>query len=126
MEGCCFDMYESFNTAIDIGLNLDEIIVTGGPSKSSLWCQIMSDVTNRKIVTVDIPEAAPFGDAILAGVGTKVFKSFNYVANKYIKIKRIYKPIIENHNLYERLFKIYKEIYNANIEIFDSIAEIFF
>jgi xylulokinase len=124
MEGCCYDMYESLKVSLDIGLQIDEIIVTGGPSKSDLWCQIMADVMNKTIVVVNAPEAAPFGDAILAGVGTGVFESFEDVAEKFITRVKNYEPIEKNHRMYEEMFKVYQGIYSSTIELFEQLDSI--
>ncbi|MDR9757111.1 MAG: FGGY family carbohydrate kinase [Thermoanaerobacterales bacterium] len=121
MEGTSFDMYESLNVLIDTGLEINDIIVTGGPSNSDLWCQIIADVMNRRIVVVHAPEAAAFGDAILTGVGTGVFESFEEVAEKYIKVKRTHEPNPKNHELYQELYEIYKDIYKANFSIFERL-----
>ncbi len=124
MEGCSYDMYQSLKSSLNMGLNVDEIIATGGPSKSDMWCQIMADVTNRKIITVNAPEAAPFGDAILAGVGSGIFKNFEEVAEKAIKTDRVFEPNSANHNMYEELFAIYENIYKSTLKDFDKLMEV--
>ena len=124
MEGCAYDMYQSLSSSLNLGLNVEEIIATGGPSKSSLWCQIMADVTGRRIVTVTAPEASPFGDAVIAGVGTGIFKSLEAAAERAIRIDRVYEPNEKNHALYQELFKIYEEVYDALYEKFDRLAAV--
>jgi len=124
MEGCCFDGYQSLKSALDIGLEIDEIIATGGPSKSNLWCQILADVTNVKIKTVNAPEASPFGDAILAGVGVGIFKDFKEAADKAIKVENIFKPNSSNHQIYEELFGLYEEIYQSSMGCYSKASEI--
>ncbi|MBC8387404.1 MAG: hypothetical protein H8E13_05065 [Actinobacteria bacterium] len=124
MEGCCFDGYQSLKSALNIGLKVDEIIATGGPSKSNLWCQILADVTNIKIKTVNAPEASPFGDSILAGVGVGMFKDFEEVAKKAIKVEKVYNPDNRNHQMYEELFEIYQDIYQSLLDCFDKISAV--
>lgn len=124
MEGCCFDGYQSLKSAMDLGIEVEEIIATGGPSKSNLWCQILADVTNVKIKTVNAPEASPFGDAIIAGVGVGLFKDFEEVANKAIKVKDEFKPDSNNHSIYQELFGLYEEIYESLIKSFERSAKI--
>jgi xylulokinase len=124
MEGCCYDMYESLKISLDLGLNIDEIIVTGGPSKSDLWCQIMSDVTNKRISVVNAPEAAPFGDAILAGVGTGVFKGFEDVSEKYISKEKLYEPVYKNHLFYKEIFEIYQSTYSCLTDQFKKLERV--
>lgn len=124
MEGCSFDMYESLEQIMGLGLTLDEIVVTGGPSKSATWCQILADVTGRQIVTVNAPEAAPFGDAILAGVGVGIFRSFEDVARTNITRNRAFVPDSHNHVLYQQMFQVYKELYERTKPCFEVLANL--
>ena len=124
MEGCSYDMYQSLKSSLNMGLNVDEIIATGGPSKSNMWCQIMADITNRKIKTVTAPEAAPFGDAILAGVGTGLFADFEDFLDRAIKVDRVFEPNEKNHSIYEELFALYEDIYENTLKDFDRLLEL--
>jgi len=51
-------------------LETSEIRAMGGGATSPLWCQIKSDMTGKKLVTLKNKETACLGGAILAGVGT--------------------------------------------------------
>ena len=124
MEGATYNMYETLKCATDLGINLNEILTNGGPTKSPLWCQIISDVTNTKIVTIESPEGSPFGDAILAGVGVNLFKNFDEVVKKFIKRGKVYEPTSKNHDIYRELFKIYKEVYESLIPSFNKISNL--
>ena len=93
IEGCVFDNYQSLKVILDMGIKIDEIIFVGGPSNSDVWCQAVADVTNRKVITVSAPEASTLGNAILAGVGVGIFKSFEEAAEKIIKTRKIYQPV---------------------------------
>jgi xylulokinase len=124
MEGCSYDMYQSLKSSLNLGIKVNEIIATGGPSKSNLWCQIMADVTNTKIVTVTAPEAAPFGDAVIAGIGTGLFPSFESATEKAIKVDRVFQPNERNHRLYEELFGVYEEVYDSLYDKFAKLGKI--
>lgn len=54
--------------ARDMG-GCDKLYVFGGGSKSSIWCQILADVSGCLIVSLDTPETASLGAAILASKG---------------------------------------------------------
>jgi xylulokinase len=110
MEGTIFNMYENLKTALDLNIKIDEIITNGGPTRCSLWCQIISDITNKKVLTLSSPEGSLFGNIILAGVGSELFESFDDIIERFVVKGRVFEPNEKNHNLYERLFKIYKDI----------------
>ena len=95
-------------------LNLDatEIRAMGGGATSPLWCQMKSDMTGKKLVTLKNTETACLGGAILAGVGTGVFASVEDACAK-IEIGKAYTPTGADYTeCYER-FKKYDEILNV-------------
>ncbi len=47
----------------------DKLYVFGGGSKSEIWCQILADVSGKRIVSLNTPETASLGAAILASGG---------------------------------------------------------
>ena len=50
-----------------------QVRVSGGGAKSPLWRQILADVMNAEMVTVNTTEGAAYGAALLAGVGAGVW-----------------------------------------------------
>lgn len=124
MEGCAYAAYQSLKNILDLGVQVDEIIVTGGPSKSTLWCQIMADIFGRKLVTVTAPDASPFGSAILAGVGVGMFSSFDEVAQRTSKPERVYEPTAALAPMYMDLFALYEQTYQSLLPSFDELARI--
>ena len=124
MEGCTFNMYETIKSASNIGITLDEIIASGGPTNSELWCQIIADVTNTKVITINTPEATPLGNAILVGVGEGLFEGFEQVVDQFIKREKVYQPDAGRHELYEEFFTLYDKIYQSLIPRFKDHAEL--
>ena len=47
----------------------DKLYVFGGGSKSKIWCQILANVSGCRIVSLNTPETASLGAAILASCG---------------------------------------------------------
>ena len=121
MEGAVFNMYETIKEISSLGVELDLITTSGGPSKSGIWCQIMSDITGKKIKSIDIPEATAIGSALLGGVGSRLFKSFDEINKNYEKKARYFNPNMDIHHTYEKLFDIYNSIYEGSTAAFDKL-----
>lgn len=70
MEGVAFGLRDSFELiqASEAGREITQIRVSGGGAKSPLWRQILADVLNMSLVSVEAPEGAAYGAALLAGV----------------------------------------------------------
>ncbi|MCL6088275.1 MAG: FGGY family carbohydrate kinase [Actinobacteria bacterium] len=124
IEGCVFDSYQSLKVILDMGIKIDEIIFVGGPSNSETWCQVVSDVTNRKVITVNVPEAATLGNAVLAGVGVGIYKSFEEAIDKIIRVRKIYHPNENNHKIYTELYPLFIQIYEESLESFEKLAKV--
>jgi len=88
-------------------------IISGG-AKSDIWCQIVADITNRTIRRVAQPQqAGARGIALLASMTLGYIESFGDI-KKYIKIDRDFQPNPANRNLYDTLFREFKNIYKQN------------
>lgn len=95
-----------------LGLDVHEIRAMGGGAMSPLWCQMKSDMTGEKLVTLKNKETACLGGAILAGVATGVFKSV-VDACDLIEIDKTYEPKGADYSdCYER-FLNYDKILNV-------------
>lgn len=77
-EGCSFWLALNVDTFERIvGDRIEQVVAVGGGSRSDLWLTIKSALLQRPIDVPDVPEAAAFGAALVAGmavgaVGTSV------------------------------------------------------
>ena len=95
-----------------LGLDIDEIRAMGGGANSPLWCQMMADMTDKRLVTLKNKETACLGTAILAGVGIGAFDSVEAAA-KSIELDRAFEALGTDYTeCYER-YKYYDNILNV-------------
>ncbi len=96
---------------------LQSLNMIGGGAQSDIWCQIYADVLNREIRQVSNPiQANARGAAFIASVGLGHI-TFEEIPN-IIQISKVYKPIPENRELYDTLFKEYLSIYKTNKDFY--------
>lgn len=113
-EGIAFNTRWAMETLEHLYSRVDELNIIGGGAKSDIWCQIMADITNRKINRVKDPQqAGAKGMALLASMTLGYIKSYHDIKN-YIKIDRAFQPNPDNRKLYDRLFKEFKNVYKQN------------
>lgn len=96
-----------------------EIVFAGGASKSPLWCQIVSDVLGLPVKVPVIKEATALGAAILAGCGVGVYDDVSSAAKMLVKWEKTYEPDMKAHELYSKMYKKWREIYAAQLELCD-------
>lgn len=107
LEGIAYQIRSNMDTMEQTIGRMDGAIVFGGGSASSLWCQMIADITGRGVSTMHTPQTACVGAAILAGMGCGIFKSAEE-ARFHISVKDVYRPR-------EHMIKPYEERYQEYI-----------
>ncbi|MDF2614593.1 MAG: xylB [Clostridia bacterium] len=124
MEAVAYALYDSFKLVQEAGIKINyPIVCNEGGAKSKLWRGIITDVFNVPTVMVKSRVGAPFGDAILAGVGVGIFKDFSIAKEKAEYVDRM-EPNLENHKKYMECFAIYKNLYDHLKGDFKDLAKI--
>ncbi len=104
---------------------IDEVIVTGGGSKSDLMMQISADVLGIDTIRPKHSETSGLGSAILTAVGTGIWDSYDVALEKMTERGERFEPIADNVILYEQLYSdVYRRIYPQLGRIFNSIKRI--
>lgn len=84
--------------------------LVGGGASSQLWVHILADITGIPMQCMDNNVEAPIGDAFLSGYATGLFNDFEDISN-WTRSYTVTCPDWENHERYEKYFKIYKEMF---------------
>jgi len=111
MEGVAFSLRHNLEAAESAGARAEVLRAVGGAANSPLWTQIKADVTGKPIVVPEADAATTLGAAILAGVGTGAYKSFEEAVSAAVTIKRAYEPDEKNRAVYDRGYGVYRALY---------------
>ncbi len=124
MEGCAYALYHNMKTAEESGVKSNILNAMGGAANSKLWTQIKADVTATPIQVPASDTATTLGAAILAGIGTGAYKSFEEAVKRTIKITRLHEPDMKAHYKYMSYYEIYLELYDKLKDSMRKISEI--
>ena len=87
LEGVGFGLRDSFTLMEGSGLpKAEQVLISGGGAKSPQWRQILADILNAELSTVNTAEGAAFGAALLAGVGTEIWSDIDAAHKEVISI----------------------------------------
>jgi xylulokinase len=111
MEGVAYSLRHNLQVAREAGANCSVLRSMGGAASSRLWTQMKSDVTGKEIIVPSAGTATALGAAILAGVGTGLYSSFQEAADRTISVKAAYVPNKENSDVYHRGYERYLKLY---------------
>ena len=124
LESIAFVVRRNVEVLEDLGLEIPQIRALGGGARSRLWKQIEADVTKRQVLTTRQPDAATLGAAILAGVGIGRYARAQEAAEDMVQIDEIFDPRPSNFDLYDEVYAIYNQTYEALCPVFDTLSEV--
>ena len=99
----------------------DPVRFCGGGALGKVTCQILSDILQRDIEVVDSPQnVGAVGAAACIAVGMGIIPSISEV-KKLIPAKLVYHPNKENKEVYDRNYKVFKNLHKANKKNFEIL-----
>lgn len=89
---------------------VNDIRLSGGGTKSAVWCQIFADICNAPISLPGGTEFGAKGVAANAAFAAGIFSDLLETYDSFCKVERVYEPIKENVEIYADLYEVYKQI----------------
>lgn len=123
LEGVAFGLRDSFRLIKAAGLGeITQVRVSGGGAKSALWRQILADVLDQTLITVNTTEGAAYGAALLAGVSAGAWPTVPAACEATIKAVDGTEPQPEHVAAYDARYPQYRALYPALKSTFDAVA----
>lgn len=113
LEGVAYSLMDCQAALEQIGIpHNDYAVAIGGGAQSPLWRQILADALGIRLMQMEHSDSS-FGTAMLAGVATGVFSDYEEALQRCNKISSVTEPDLENHRLYQKYHRRYKQIHDA-------------
>lgn len=129
MEGVAYSLRDCIEIIGEMGIEVSEIRASGGGGRSKLWKQIQADVFGKGVTTINSSEGPALGVALLAGVGTGVYKDVAQACDAAIKVNSVQQADIERHHKYSKLYSAYRQLYksvkNDYKALYDIVSEVY-
>ena len=111
MEGVAFGLRDSLEIIREQS-TVREIRVAGGGAASPVWLQILADVFGGEVRTIEVPESAAFGAALLAAVAAGAYPTIGDAVAATIRTGEQYQPG-SSAARYEEMYGIFRSLYPA-------------
>lgn len=111
-----FHMYRSILEAIafaiknnvcdmaeEVGVELDEVVVIGGGSKSDLLMQIISDQFNLPVLRKEGSSCGALGAAMCVAKYVGAYETFDEIIENMVRTEKIFIPNEDTYNLYNSI-----------------------
>ena len=125
LEGVAFGLRDSMELIANAGLGqIEQVRVSGGGARSALWRQILADILDTELVTVNTTEGAAYGAALLAGVGVEVWPDVDAACDATVQIVDRVTPQRAAVARYEHVYAIYRRLYGTLKGTFDQLSNL--
>lgn len=121
LEGVTFSLRECLDLLCALGQRCARVRVSGGGSRSAFWRQMMADVFGVEIVEVNVTQGAAYGAALLAGVGTGVYRDVQEACDLAVRETGSTKPG-PDAPAYVEAYERYRALYPALASEFQRAA----
>ena len=111
IEGVAFGSELILESMRTNGFFPESIVVSGGATRSELWLQIHSDVSNLPLTLTKNPDAPLLGCAILATVGAGIYEDIPTAVEQMVQIDRVIESNSQVHAEYQPFYESYKASY---------------
>jgi xylulokinase len=114
LEGVAFGLKDSFGLIQSAGLGgIRQVRASGGGTKGALWRQVLADVLESELVTVNTTEGAAYGAALLAGVGAGAWPDVPAACAAAVRVTGAERPDPSRAEAYRRAYAAYRDLYPA-------------
>jgi sugar (pentulose or hexulose) kinase len=119
LEGCAFQLRRIIESC-ELR-RATKMVVVGGGAKSTLWLDIIADVTGHTLFTPRVVETGALGAAILAGVGVGVYANAHKAARRLVRLTGCHKPDQERQHMYNRVFQSFLDVENRVAPVYGKV-----
>lgn len=127
LEGMAFEQRlhtEGVEAALEYSLH--RFVAVGGGARSTLWCQIIADITGKPVFRAATSEATALGAAILAAAGVGLHPDVLAAAQVMASIdSHPFEPDSDRQTFYERLYQdVYRHLFPTLRKHLDTLADL--
>jgi xylulokinase len=121
LEGICYHMRWLLECQEKKVKTSDTIRFVGGGALAKVTCQMLADITGKTVETVnDTREIGAMGTALVVAAGIRG-EDVLELSRRLVKANHVYNPIPKNRAVYERSYKVFRNLYKSNAVNFKRI-----
>jgi xylulokinase len=122
VEGVSYSQRDCLDVVEELGVPVASVRASGGGARSPFWRQMLADVFDKKVVTLETQEGSAYGAALLALAGTGEYSSVPEVCRTTIREVDLVAPRPAEAAYYAAGHRTYRALYPALKPLFRQMA----
>jgi len=124
LEGGAFALRHVAEPIVASGIEVRQMVVSGGTAATRLWSQVKADVTGFPIAIPVVAETATLGAAVLAVLGLGAYPDAPAAMRAMVRIAERLEPRRALRPRYDALYGVYRELYPATADLVHRLGHI--
>jgi xylulokinase len=124
LEGVAFSQLECVEVFREMGVPVDDMVITGGGSKSRLWSQMLADLYGCPVSGMQSDEGAALGAALLGAVGAGLYATVQEACAAVVRRGGTLTPDQGKNGAYRPYFELYKKLYRTMKDDFKTLSKL--
>ena len=121
IEGISYSLKNCLDVIDEIGININEMKLTGGGSKNKVWSKMLADIFDKNILILN-SSGTTLGVALLVADKLRLIKLNNYFIDN--KLREKYIPEKMNNIKYMKVYEIYNDLYINLKDNFEKLSKL--
>lgn len=107
----CFDILRQ-------QVSIEEVLLIGGSARSEIWQHAIADIFGTRVMVPKyLEEANSMGAAVIAGVGSGIYKDFSAI-DRFVEVQKKVEMNPKNKEIYQSVAEKYNQLYHALESVF--------
>lgn len=123
LEGVSYSLKDCLEIIRGLGITVRAVRASGGGARSPFWRQMLADIFDTPVATLETQEGSAYGVALLAMVSTGRFASVQEACGHAIREVSRLDPHPQNAAAYARRYPIFRDLYPALRPAYQAIAQ---
>jgi L-xylulokinase len=112
-EGVAFEHRRHVDRLRAAGARFDRAALSGGGSRSDVWCQMFADIVGVPMAVPECPETGALGAAMAGGVAAGLFANLEQAVSRMARTRREFEPRAGLRSLFEERYRFYCDLIAA-------------
>jgi len=122
IEGVSYSQRDCLDIVESLGVAVNSVRASGGGAKSLFWRQVLADIFDKRVVTLETQEGSAYGAALLALAGTGESGDVLEVCRTAVRETDSVSPRPVEAAFYHKAHRVYQALYPALKPIYRQIA----
>ena len=122
IEGVTYSLKDCLEIVESLGVHVELVRASGGGARSPIWRDLLAQIFNCPITTLQTQEGSAYGAALLAMVGSGQYSSVQEACRATVREQDRVEPDARTSDRYQQAYRVFQDLYPALKDFFPRMS----